>query len=106
MHEDSLITVRRLDGRRCDPRGFPRRRGDRPADGHRQLDRQAGRAPRRASNQNFFNVEGNNNGTNASFGVVEFTAPGGGVYTSVNGVTLSLTESDASFTAPARWPFT
>lgn len=50
------------------------------------------------SNQTYFNVEGNSNGTNASFGVAEFTGPGGGGFTSLNGVTLSLTESNASFT--------
>jgi hypothetical protein len=49
---------------------------------------------------NFFNVEGNANGANASFGTADFapfTTPVGGV-AAVNGVTISLIESNAAFT--------
>src|SRR5262249_19175232 len=56
--------------------------------------------PRAAPNgTNFFNVEGNSNGPNASFGTADFaryTIPGG-VF-GVNSVTVSLTESNAAFT--------
>jgi hypothetical protein len=54
-----------------------------------------------ASGTNFFNVEGNANGPNASFGTADF-APFGhpGAVTGVSGVTVSLIESNAIFTAP------
>lgn len=50
------------------------------------------------SGKSFFNVEGSNNTTFASFGVADFVFPApGGVITGVSGVTLKLTQSNAAF---------
>jgi hypothetical protein len=58
--------------------------------------------PRAAPNgTNFFNVEGNANGSFASFGTADFapfSRPGS--VSGVSGVTVKLIESNASFTAP------
>ncbi len=60
------------------------------------------------SGTNFFNIEGDGNGANASFGVLEFNASsfniGAGV-TDVSNLTLFLTESNSSFTAPGTLNF-
>jgi MYXO-CTERM domain-containing protein len=56
-----------------------------------------------ASGTNFFNVEGNGNGTNASFGVADFLPTANPRATSINNLVLTLVESDASFTAPGSF---
>ena len=68
--------------------------------------------PRTGTNgTNFFNVEGSNNAANATFGVMDFAVssfnPNSQTANGVSGgaLTLSLTESDAAFTAPASLEF-
>lgn len=62
----------------------------------------------RPNGTGFFNVEGDGNGANASFGVLEFDPTsfsiGAGV-TAVSNLILSLTESNAAFTAPGSLNF-
>jgi len=53
-----------------------------------------------ASGTNFLNVEGNNNGVNASFGVVDFMPTASPTATGVSNLVLKLTESDAAFSLP------
>jgi hypothetical protein len=52
------------------------------------------------SNQSFFNIEGSGNGTNASYGVADFSGAAFGISgaTAVSALTLTLTESNAAFT--------
>jgi MYXO-CTERM domain-containing protein len=51
------------------------------------------------NNQKFLNIEGNGNGTNASFGVADFHGTGfTGPVTTLNSVQLQLTQSNAAFT--------
>ena len=53
------------------------------------------------SGKAFFNVEGDSNSANASYGVVDFAGTGyqvGGTATGVNTLTLTFTESNAGFT--------
>src|SRR5258706_2635901 len=54
------------------------------------------------SGKNFFNVEGDNNSTNASYGVIGFSgaAFNSSGATHVSGLTLTLTESNAAFSLP------
>ncbi len=63
--------------------------------------------PRTGTNgTNFFNIEGSANTTFSSFGVIDFLLSNesfGGTVTGVNSVTLNLTESNASFTAPGNF---
>ncbi len=56
-----------------------------------------------ASGTNFFNVEGNGNGTNASFGVADFLPTANPRATSINNLVLTLVESDTTFTAPGSF---
>src|SRR5260221_5356792 len=54
------------------------------------------------SGKNFFNVEGDGNAANASYGVIDFS---GAAFNAtgashVSGLTLTLTESNAAFSAP------
>ncbi len=55
----------------------------------------------------FFNVEGATNGTNASFGVLEFNSPdlGYGQVSEVDSVAIALTEDEASFTSEGSVEF-
>ncbi len=53
-----------------------------------------------ASGKTFLNAEGSDNNANASFGVVEFTPAAIGAGLTLTGITLSLTESNAAFSAP------
>jgi hypothetical protein len=53
----------------------------------------------------FFNAEGPSNGAFASFGVLDFTVPAGLNVSSITGLTLMLTESNAAFTAPGTLNF-
>jgi hypothetical protein len=63
--------------------------------------------PRAAPNgTNFFNVEGNANGANASFGTADFAAfSRPGPVSAVSSVTVSVIESNAAFTAPGPLNF-
>ncbi len=56
-----------------------------------------------ASGTNFFNVEGAGNNANATFGVADFSTGGLPATTDLSGLTLTLTESDAAFTAPGTF---
>ncbi len=61
-------------------------------------------------NLSFFNIEGSGNGANASYGVMDFTlasvALGAGeTISSVNQISLSLTESNAAFTVAGTLAF-
>ncbi len=53
-----------------------------------------------ANGTKFFNVEGASNGANATFGVADFAAPGFSTAAGITSLALTLTESDALFTAP------
>ncbi len=55
------------------------------------------------SGTNFFNVEGNGNGTNASFGVADFLPTARPGATSISNLVLTLVESDTTFTAPGSF---
>ncbi len=50
-----------------------------------------------SSGKAFFNLEGDNNATFASFGVADFTFPGGDSTSVVDSATLKLTQSNAGF---------
>jgi hypothetical protein len=59
-----------------------------------------------ANGTNYFNIEGANNGTFASFGVADFLyASQGGNVTGINSITLSLTEANLAFTTPGTLEF-
>lgn len=60
-----------------------------------------------SSNTTYFNIEGSSNGTNASFGVIDFAASNfaSGPVSGVTSASLTLIESDAAFTAPATVHF-
>lgn len=60
------------------------------------------------SNSSFFNVEGNNNGANASYGVLEFNGSAfqsSGALVDITAVELDLSESNAAFTGPGALKF-
>ncbi|MGE3242497.1 MAG: hypothetical protein AB7G28_12565 [Pirellulales bacterium] len=58
------------------------------------------------SGKNFYNLEGSNNTTFASFGVADFVFPApSGTVTGVSGVTLKLTQSNAGFSMPGPVSF-
>src|SRR5205814_4512153 len=50
----------------------------------------------------FFNLEGDSNGANASYGVVDFSGSDFGtpMATNINSLTLSFVEGNSAFTAP------
>jgi hypothetical protein len=59
-----------------------------------------------ANGTNFFNLEGSNNGVNSSYGVLDIPLSNlnfGGTITSINSVTLNLTENNSAFTAPGHF---
>ncbi|WP_353566840.1 PEP-CTERM sorting domain-containing protein [Haloferula sargassicola] len=51
-----------------------------------------------SSGKAFFNIEGSSNGTFASYGVADFTVGSLGAVTGITSATVSLTQSNASFT--------
>ncbi len=55
------------------------------------------------SGTNFFNVEGVNNTTNATFGVADFVTNNYPATSSISNLMLTLTESDAAFTTPGSF---
>ena len=56
-----------------------------------------------ATDTRFLNVEGNGNGANASFAFADFTPTANSAATGISNLVLTLTESDASFTAPGTF---
>jgi hypothetical protein len=62
--------------------------------------------PRSGSNgKTFFNMEGSSNGTFASFGVADFATTGLSPVAGLAKLTVTLTEANASFTAPGGLNF-
>lgn len=56
-----------------------------------------------ANGTQFLNVEGNGNGANASFGIIDFVPTANASATSISNLVLNLTESNAVFTAPGTF---
>ncbi len=60
-----------------------------------------------AAGKNFFNIEGDSNGANASYGVADYTVAsfGAGQVASVSNISVQLTQANAVFTAPGTLNF-